>query len=832
MIEKNKNYFYFRNSLLNNQDIFHLFSSLVNDGFVAFDAEYKIIAWNHGAEKIFGHVAETVIGQPISVLLSTESADYFYKATDFESQYVSQHEKLELDGITANNKQIIIEASFKWCESEKNGKYCAALFRDVSENRKVEDELFTEREFQKAVLENLSDAVIGCDAEGKITIINRAKRQSFGQRINSYFLRETLHETPLYRALKGEVIKNFHSTSSLANGEVRHQIINGQAIFDSKGKKLGAVVVTHDVTDVVREEEALRRETKRLSEIIATQYDIAVAEKDTNRVMQLIVEKMMRLARADGAVIEISDGSDSLIYKACSGTLKNSLNTIIPVAGSLSGLCVLSREILICDDSEIDERVNREACRNVGARSMIVVPLFSSPGEAIGVLKVISEEANFFSDIDVETLRLVSGLLTSALLSISDADAKKKLLSELVNAREVAESASQMKSQFLANMSHEIRTPMNAVIGLTGLLLDTQLDAEQRDFLNTIKNSADSLLALVNDILDISKIEAGKLTFEKIDFHLQSLIHETVDIISYSAKQKNLEIVVDLHLDANMSVISDPIRVRQILLNILSNAIKFTSKGRVRLNVFEDGQIENKKFFRFEVIDTGIGIPALVKENLFESFSQADSSTTRKFGGTGLGLSICKRLVDLLKGEIGVESCEGLGSMFWFRLPLQVTASQVKNLVQDDSHTALKQLAADDELRVLLAEDNAVNQKLVIRMLKKVGLHVDAVDNGLAALNAFEQNQYHIILMDGHMPDMDGYQATVAIRQSDKDKQTRTPIIALTANVMSGDYERCLSIGMDDYIPKPIEQNHFYKTVKKWLEVALAERKYNFPKSA
>lgn len=649
-----------------------------------------------------------------------------------------------------------------------------------------------------------------------------------------------------------------------------------------------------------------------LRNIIKLQHEVVSSQLGSEDLMLLICERTQEITSASGAVVELVE-DDDMVYKACSGSLKNSLGVRLNKHTSLSGLSVITGEVKHCRDSETDERVDRDTCRRVGANSMICVPL-SYLSQNIGVLKVVSPLANNFKDEDVDLLRIVSGLLSAQIAQANLADERRKAhelvlysglkmrtlflssseaisisqdlkftevnpafgnlfgyqpqelvgisvfelvppdqresIQERINKnltgkyeatavrkngstfqaevesktisfqdakikmttvrdvtqRKQTEKANQetmlAKSMFIANITHEIRTPLNGILGTVELLQETSLSSEQEEYITVLQKSAGNLMTIVSDLLDFSKIEANKAVVEKIVFPLFPTIEEVFKLAEIQAELRGLS--VELLAPTEIlpeNVSGDPTRFKQVLMNLLNNAIKFTEAGTITLSVKEqeDGIL-------FEIADSGIGIKDEDLPKLFHPFSQADSSTTRKYGGTGLGLSICKNLVELMGGRIGVWSKFGEGSTFWFHLPLKKCGAESHEHSPAPAQSSLR------TLKVLVVEDNEINSMIAKAMLEKSGHQVWVAENGRVALQSLEASSFDLILMDCQMPVLDGFETTSAIRKSNRSWKG-IPIIAMTANAMPGDRERCLSSGMTGYLSKPINKNELLKVI-------------------
>lgn len=675
-----------------------------------------------------------------------------------------------MENVRSNGERVWIAWTYRPVQNERDEVVeVLCIGNDVTENRRSSEEikkaaadLRETRDYLENLFGHANAPIIVWDPDFRITRFNHAFERLtgrlagdvLGKSLDILFPDETRAESLAYiqRTLSGESWNAVEIPIRHESGEVRTVLWNSATMYDEDGRKvIAAIAHGQDIT-----------ERKAAEERVSFQASLL------NQVRNAVIATDL-----DGRIIYWNRFSEVLYQWRADEVLGRSIaNTIIPPEKS-----ILMKEVM----ADIIRYGYRESEHIVQRKDGSLFPAFYA-----------------FSALSDEGGRLMGFVGVSI-----DLTERKKVEQDLRLAKERAESATKAKSAFLANMSHEIRTPMNAVIGFTGLLLNTNIDPEQRDCIETIRSSGDSLLAVISDILDFSKIEGGMLDLERESFDLQECLETSVNMVAEAAASKCLSLGFKIDPAVPGQLVGDLTRLRQILVNLLGNAVKFTETGSIHISVSSLGTPDKEYEIQFVVRDSGIGISSDRMSRLFQSFSQVDASTTRRYGGTGLGLAICKHLAELMGGRIWAESIPGKGSTFYFTI--RAEASNEPSERRPEESPALLASASDPErlvhLRILLAEDNVVNQKVALRMLGRLGYRADIAADGLEVLKALQSHHYDVVLMDVQMPEMDGLEATRSIRRM----PGRQPyIIAMTAHAMKGDREECLGAGMNDYVSKPV----------------------------
>jgi PAS domain S-box-containing protein len=693
----------------------------------------------------------------------------------------------------------------------------------------------------EAVFESIDDGVAVFDTEGNIVMLNQAlarinrfasvddMRQNISYFGRMYELslpdgkRLALEEWPGARVMRGETFTDWEvHARRLDIGRSWYFSYSGKPVYDENGRQVLSVLVNRDVTARHQLEQELQkaqrdleaRVERRTAELRAANEALN-REKERTRVVLETATDAYVAADEEGRVRDWNRAAEKMFGWARHEVLGQAITAlIIPQRyqaeheQGLRRLCASGERRALNHVTELLAR-HRDG-HEFPVDMSISANAFGEGWTISAFIRDISERKR-----GEEALRRAHDELSQS-LAAEQAAARAAEAARLraEEAMRAAEAANRAKSEFLATMSHEIRTPLNGVIGFNGLLLDGPLTEDKRQYAELARQSGESLLHLLNDFLDFSKIEAGHLELEPLDFDPHLEIDHAMGLVRDSARRKGLELTSQVQ--APTRVRGDAARLRQILVNLLSNAVKFTERGRVTLSCEELTRSDGKVWLLFEVQDTGLGISVTARERLFQPFSQADASTTRRFGGTGLGLAICKRLAVAMGGRIGVRSEPGRGSTFWVELPFDLR--EMRGAPAAARPPEMAPALPEQELRgrVLVVEDNPVSQLMAVEMLKKMGCRVDAVGNGLEAVEAMRRLPYDLVLMDCDMPVMNGFDATATIRAEEPGGQ-RVPIVAITASALKGDSERCLAVGMDDFMSKPVRFSELCQMVDKWL---------------
>ncbi len=688
----------------------------------------------------------------------------------------------------------------------------AARSRAEEELRRTKESLERSEARLLAIVENAAEGIVTIDERGRIESFNSAAARLFGYASETVLGQSVNMLMPApHRDLHDQYLAAYLQTGVTRVIGVNREVVGLRkdgttfpmdlAVSEFRlGDRRLFTGIVRDVTERKHHEEALNERVR----LLALGSDIGMALAGAGRlqaVLQKCTEAIVRhLDVAFARIWTVTDTGDDLELQASAGMYTHLDGFHGRVFAAKFRIDLIAQERKPHQTNQVvgDPRVvDQDWARREGMVAFAGRPLIVEDG-LLGVVAMFARHP--LSDATLAALG-------SAADAIAVGISRKRTEEALVGSELRAQAANRAKSEFLANMSHEIRTPMNGVLGMTQLALNTELTLQQREYLEMAHRSAEFLLEIVNDILDFSKIEAGKLTLDAIPFCVHEAVENVVMDMALCAHAKNLELTCELGSDVPAWLVGDPGRLRQVLLNLVSNAIKFTDRGEVDLTVRRVAATDKAIWLSFSVRDTGIGIPSDQVARIFEAFAQADTSITRTHGGTGLGLTISASLVSMLGGSLEIESEPGVGSTFHFRARFGPSDQPVAH------KSGSSPPASTGKLQLLLAEDNLINQKVAVGMLAAAGHEIIVVNNGREAVAALEQRPFDAVLMDVGMPDMDGILATAKIREREKGTGRHTPIIGLTAHAMKGDQQRCLAAGMDDYVSKPIRPAELLRAI-------------------
>lgn len=823
------------------------------------DAEGRLIAVNQTWLQTLGYEREDVIGHWFEDFLPTQYLDRFKEGFQHFKSTGEVQIEFEIRHKTGTLIAVAYDGKVSYDENG-NFKQTHCIFRNITEHKKITKSLRESESKFRNLVESIADWVWVIDQEGLCTYSNDAITNSIGYLTSDILgtsILSMVHPDDAQswsRHLKECVTNKVGWQKEIIRRRDRHNRVHyfessASPIIDSAGNVLGFRGIDRDITPQIEIERMLRESEERLQLKLDSLLSplIEVTNQELSNIIDLaalkaIMEDLYKLTNLGMAIIDLKGNVLLAVgwQKICTNfhrahpeTLKNCIESDLFLSENvkpgqfveykcknhltdvISPLYIGDKHManiftgqFFYDDEAIDEDIFVQQATQYGfdlatyMESLRLVP------------RVSRKKVKILMDFLVKFASLASKLSHSNITLAKSLANHKKAEEKLQLAMTAAESANRAKSEFLANMSHEIRTPLNGIMGMAEILKLSNLNKEQERYLKLIAVSGGNLLEIINDILDLSKIETGKIFIKDTHFSLRKTVEIVHKTQSLPAEQKDLEFTLNIAPEIPQDLIGDELRLKQILINLIGNAIKFTEKGFVRINVFKEGEGSGRHILlHFCVSDSGIGMKPELAKIIFKPFTQGDSSNTSKYGGTGLGLSICERLVELLGGRIWVESTEGRGSTFHFILPFGVTT--MKDSSSQDTHqlNSSRLIEKVGPLKVLLAEDNQINCQYAEALVKRMGHFIETARDGEQAIKMWEQSKYDLILMDVRMPGKDGIEATHLIRKQENDRHT--PIIAVTAYALTGDQERLLSEGFDGYLAKPFKPEELQAEIER-----------------
>lgn len=864
-------------SLLTEQRKFEIAVEASPNAIVMMDENGNIVLINSQTKKLFGYNRQELMGQSIEMLIPENlEITKIWKERRSKKKVNNRQswQGHEFSGIRKSGTKVSVEIGLSPITTPQ-GKFILASIVDITERKKFEQEIRKSEERYKVLVQTMNEGVLVVDNKDNIIFANEFMCKTLGYKLDELLGKRS--STLLLGKEQREQMKEIESLRKAGKSskyeiefttkkkEKLWMLVSGSPLYDSDGKYAGSVGLHTNITNRKQIEQQLNavanipeenpNPTFRFS--IDTQK-VIYANPAAKSTLDFLTDGDTNQARKDWVdVINKVFTNNKSLSKEFTVNNNTYMCTIVPVTekkyvnvyavditATKAAEAEIKRLSLILSKTEnavlIADKEGRIQWVNDGFVHITGYTLDEVKGTTgerlrrgrktglsknhpyfkkmiLTRLSVSYESHNFKKSGEsywtITTLTPIfdnTGELESVIAVDTDITYKKMAELEIIKAKKIAEDSAKSKELFLANMSHEIRTPMNAIMGMIQLLKDTKLNSEQLDYLKSMDFAGENLLRIINDVLDLAKIESGKMSIEAIQFNLDELLKDLFGSFSHRASEKGLDLIKQVQSTVPNELIGDPVRLNQILMNLIGNAIKFTEEGSVRLNISTAEKHADSVVLKFVVEDTGIGISPELHDIIFSDFEQANKEVTRKYGGTGLGLSIVKRLLSLQNGDIELVSSEGNGTRFIFTIPYKLgVAKASKGKLKSDR----KQDDVLEDRKILLVEDNMLNQMVASRFLESMGADITVANNGLEAINKVAKGKYDLILMDIQMPEMDGYSATRMIRTQMNDEKKDVPILAMTAHAISGEKEKCMAAGMNDYLTKPLKRETLVSTV-------------------